>query len=64
MVFPHLRETFYSIGVEHDDIRPSQAAILEGLEKLTINVIKGIEVKEEDKRAMVHPQSSEAGPMN
>ena len=22
MVFPHLHETFYSVGIEHDDIRP------------------------------------------
>ena len=31
MVFPHLRETFHSVGVQHDDIRPSGIAILENL---------------------------------
>ena len=64
MVFPHLCETFYSVGVEHDDIRPSETTVLEDFEKLTINVIEGIEVKREDARAMVHPMSPESALMN
>ena len=48
MMFPHLRETFYSGGIEHDDILPKQTTMMEGFEKLTINVIEGIEVKEEE----------------
>ena len=59
MVFPHLRETFYAVGVAHDDIRPSGAAILKELEKMTINCIEGVKVKMEDVRAMVHPMSPE-----
>ena len=64
MVFPHLRETFYWARVEYDDIRLNETTVLEGLEKLTINVMEGIEVKREDIRAMVCPQSSSAAPMN
>ena len=64
MEFPHLRETFYSIRIEHDDIRPSQTTIMESFEKLTINVIEGIEVKGEDARAMVHPMSPGDTPKN
>ena len=50
MVFPHLYETFYSVGIEHDDILAKQTAIMKGFEKLTINAI---EVKGEELRAMV-----------
>ena len=64
MMFPYLRETFYSIGIEHDDIRPSQTAIVKSFEMLTINVIKGNEVKREDILAMVYPQSSGSAPIN
>ena len=64
MEFPHLRETFYSIRIEHDDIRPSQTTIMESFEKLTINVIEGIEVKREDIQAMVRPWSSRSAQTN
>ena len=64
MVFLHIGETFYSVGVQHNDIKPSGAAILEGFEKLSINVIEGLNVKEEDVRAMVRPMSSGATPRN
>ena len=53
MVFPHICETFYSTGVQHNDIKPSGAASLEEFEKLSINAIGGIDVKEGDVRAMV-----------
>ena len=45
-VFPHLRKTFYLTEVEHDDIKPREADVLKDFEKLTINAIKGIEVKQ------------------
>ena len=64
MVFPHLRETFHSVGVQHDDIRPSGIAILENFEKLYVNAIEDMDVKGEDVRAMVRPMSSGAAPRN
>ncbi|XWS75409.1 hypothetical protein CRYUN_Cryun01aG0085000 [Craigia yunnanensis] len=64
MVFPHLRETFYSVEVQYDNIRPSGTAIFEDFEKLSINAIKGMEVKGEDVRAMVHLMSPRAAPRN
>ena len=64
MVFPYLRETFYSVGVQYDDIRPIGTAILEEFEKMTINAIKGVKVKEENARAMVRPMSPRAIPRN
>ena len=64
MVFPHIRETFYSTGVQHNDIKPSGVASLEGFEKLAINGIEGINVKEEDVRAIVCLISSGATPRN
>ena len=45
MVFSHIHETFYSAGVEYDNIQPKQTAIMKEFEKLTINVIEGIEMK-------------------
>ena len=33
MVFPHIHETFYLAGMQHNDIKPSGAASLEGFEK-------------------------------
>ena len=39
MVFPHLCETFYSIGVEHDDIRPNGTAILEDSSPTWLDVV-------------------------
>ena len=44
IVFPHLCETFYLAGVEHDDTRPSETIVLEDFEKMTINAIESIEV--------------------
>ena len=64
MVFPHIRETFYSVRVQYNDIRPSETIVLEDFEKLSINAIKGIEMKREDVRAMVRPISSRAVPRN
>ena len=64
MVFPHLRETFYSSKVEHDDIRPNETTTFKEFDKLTINAIEGIEVKGEDARAMVRPMSPRAAPKN
>ena len=64
MVFPHLRETFYLARVEDNDIKPSETTFLKEFEKLTINTIKGIEVKGEDARAMVHPMSPGDTPKN
>ena len=55
MVLPHLCETFYSIGVEHDDIRLCGTAILEEFEKMTINTTKSVEVKVENVRAIMRP---------
>ena len=55
MVFHHIRETFYSIEMQHNDIKPSGAASLKEFEKLSINAIKGIDVKEEYVIAMVRP---------
>ena len=45
IVFPHLCETFYSVGIEHDDILPKQTAMMENFERLSVNAIEGIEVK-------------------
>ena len=58
MVLPHMRETFYLASVQHNDIKPSGAASLKEFEKLSINAIKGINVKKEDVRAMVRPMPS------
>ena len=60
MVFPHIRETFYSVGMQHNDIKPSRTASLKEFGKLSFNAIEGIDVKEEDVRAMVHPMPSGA----
>ena len=64
MVFPHIRETLYSARVQHNDIKPSGAANLEGFEKLSVNAIEGINVKEKDVRAMMCPMSSRTTPRN
>ena len=56
MLFPLVRETFHSTGVEHDDIRPGQTAIVEGFVKLSINAIENKKVKREDVWALVCPQ--------
>ena len=64
MVFPQIRETFYSAGVEHDNIRPSGTAILEKFEKLYVNFIEGMEVKSKDVRAMVRLMSPKAALRN
>ena len=64
MVFLHLHETFYSVGVEHDDIRPSETSVLKDFKKLTINVIDGIEAKRKDARAMVCPMLLGVAPTN
>ena len=64
MVFPHLRETFHSVGVQYDDIMPSGTAMLEKLEKLSVNAIEGMEMKGEDVKAMVCPMSPGAAPTN
>ena len=64
MVFPHLCETFYSTGVEHDNIRPSETTISKEFEKMTINAIEGVEVKREDITAIVHLMSPGATPKN
>ena len=64
MVFSHIRETFYSARVQHNDIIPSGATSLEGFEKLSVNAIEGIHVKEEDVKAMVCPMSFGAMPKN
>ena len=60
MVFPHIRETFYSARVQNNDIKPSGVASLKEFENLSINAIEGIDVKEEDVRAVVSPISSRA----
>ena len=57
MMFLHIHETFYSIRVQYENIRPSGTVILEDFEKLFINVIEGIDMKGKDVRAMVHPMS-------
>ena len=64
MVFPHIRETFYSVEMQHNDIKPSGAASLEEFEKLSVNAIEGINMKEEDVRAMMRPMSSGVIPRN
>ena len=64
MVFPHIRETFYSVKMQHNDIKPSGATSLEEFGKLSVNAIEGINVKEEDVRAMVCPMSSRVTPRN
>ena len=63
-VFPHICETFYSVGVQHNDIKPSEATSLGEFEKLAVNAIEGMNVKKEDFRAMVRPMSSETTPRN
>ena len=60
MVFPHLCETFCSVGMQYDDIRPSGTAILEDFENLIVNAIEGMKVKGEDVRGMVPLMSPEA----
>ena len=50
--------------MQHNDIKPSGAASLEGFEKMSVNAIEGINVKEEDVRAMVRPMSSGATSWN
>ena len=60
MMFPHIRETFYSIGMQYNDIKPSGAISLEEFEKLSINAIGGINVKEKDVIATVRPMPSRA----
>ena len=62
MVFPQIRET-YSIGVKHNEIKPSGAASLKGFEKF-VNVIEGINVKDEDIRVIVCPMASGTTPRN
>ena len=62
--FPYIREIFYSTGVRHNDIKPSEAASLEEFEKLLVNAIEGMDVKKVDVRAMVRPMSSEVTPKN
>ena len=64
MVFPHIRETFYSARVQHNDIKPSGVASLEGFKKLSVNAIEGINVKKKDVRVMVCPMSSRVTPKN
>ena len=64
MVFLHICEIFYSARMQHNDIKPSRAASLEELEKLFGNAIEGINVKEDDVRAMVHPITSGTVPKN
>ena len=64
MMFPHLRETFHSVGVQYDDIKPSGTVIWEDFERLSVNAIEGMEVKGEDVRAMVSPMLPEAAPKN
>ena len=64
MVFPHIRETFYSARMQHNDIKPNGAASLEELEKLFVNAIEGINVTIEDVRAMVRQMSSKVTSRN
>ena len=64
MVFPHIRETFYSIKVQNDDIKPSELAISEDFERMSIKDIEGMDVKGEDVKDMVHPMSPGASPKN
>ena len=58
IVFPHIHETFYLAGLQHNDIKPSGAASLKEFEKSSVNAIEGINVKEDNVRAMVRPMSS------
>ena len=60
MVFPHICETFYSIRMQHNDIKPSGATRLDRFEKLYFNAIEGINMKKEDVRAMVSSMPSGA----
>ena len=64
MVFPHLRETFYLVKMQYDDIKPSGTTILKDFEKLSVKTIEGTKVKGENVRAMVHPMSLETSPRN
>ena len=54
MVFPHIRKTFYSARMQHNDIKPSGASSLKEFEKLSIRAIEGIDVKEEDIPIVLH----------
>ena len=62
-VFPHICET-YLVGVQHDNIRPSETVVLEDFTKLFVNTIEGMEMKGEDVRAIVRPISSGVAPRN
>ena len=64
IVFPYIRETFYSARIQHNDIKPSGATSLEEFGKLSVNAIEGINVIEKDVRAMVCPMTSETTPRN
>ena len=63
-MFFHICETFYLVGVEHNNIKPSGTTILEKFEKLSVNTIEGTKVKREDARAMVRPMSPRTTPKN
>ena len=63
-VFPHICETFYSIRMQHNDIKPSGAASLEEFEKLSVNAIEGINMKKKDVRTIVCPMASGTTPRN
>ena len=45
MVFLHLRETFHLAEVLYDDIKPTVTTISKDFERLSVNVIEGMEVK-------------------
>ena len=63
-MFPYICETFYSIEVQHNDIKPSGVTSLEEFEKLSMNAIEDINVKEKDVRVMVCQMPSGATPRN
>ena len=58
MLFPHLYETFLSIGLEHDDTQPNQTTRLEDFVALSINVAEEKDMKVEDIHALVRLHSS------
>ena len=58
MLFPHLYETFRSVGLEHDDTSPNRIVGLEDFVALSINSINEENVKVEDIRALVRPHPS------
>ena len=58
MLFPHLYETFCSVGLEHDDTSPNRIVGLEDFVALSINSINEENVKVEDIRALVRPHPS------